>query len=922
MPNDFINVVDPDTGQIGSIPAAQAQAAASQGYVPASDAQVQQAKLQDTYGTGVQATIAELEGAASGATLGLSTALERAAGVSPQDIAARRIANPGWHALGQGLGLGLSTAASLGAAPALSAAGEAAGLGAEALIGTGAAGRIGSALTRGAVENAMFQSGDEVSKMLASDPEQSASTAAANIGLSGLIGGGLGAGLGGVSELWSATHGGATTGVLNALTNHLGGADVVAPDIQDALGKLGIEVPPEIRANLAADPEIAGMAKQLEQTDTSRAGRDFQDTLKNFKRGIGERLAGMFGKTPDEVGALSELSKAEAGKNIGGKLADEFEAKAGPLSAEYDNLRNRFNGVKLRQTVPGLPAEGDFPGSPAIPGHVAEMADSIAQLAQREGWAISPSSDIMREVNRVITELPNVKTLNELGDYIKAVGNNMQSDPLNGPLNRAGGLIKSVLRDTEGRIIQENLAEQAPELLANYDRLTPAYKAVSEIKDAVDARLHTRASTAGFASAVRDMASESPEKLLQRISGTNDADMLSTLEQHFPATARALKDYHINNTLKAAAQAAKGEDVINTAALLRQMERMSPEMRHFVLPEGGAQTLAAADAVLSQFNSLPHNFSNTARTLHKLTGGLPGSAAAIATLLTGHGIGAAFAAKTLGGAFAREAPDALRLALLKFLGSSEPISANGFAGMVNYVSRVLKGEAAINRGVKAVFDISSKTLPTLAVDQRDVDRVNKLVEELPPEQLTRLGGYSGHYLPDHAAAIGNITGTVLQALSAAKPALVRQAPLDPEPEPTPQQMAVYHRAISMAEQPLAILHTVAQGAISQQDVQMFSSMYPGLYQRLSAKLLSQLTDVASEGEAIPYKLRMGLATFLQQPLDSSMFPQAIAANQAALAPPPAPPQQAVRPSKTGMNKIKESQMAMLPSQAAAAKKQA
>ncbi len=900
MADEFVNLVDPQSGQVGSVPAEQLQDALSQGYAQASPDQVAQGHLQAKYGTGEQAAKAALEGIASGATLGLSTGLERMAGVNPADISARRAANPGYNAIGQGLGLGLSAASTLGAAPALQAAGEAIAPITEA---TGMAGRIGSALTRGAVENALYQSGDEVSKMLASDPEQTASTAAANVGLSGLIGGGLGAGLGSVSELWHAANGAKTAGALNALAQHAGGEDLLHPQVGDALSGLGIDIPPEVRANLASDPAIAGMAKQLEQSDTSAAGRGFQETLKGFKDELGKKLIGVFGHTPESAEGLSDLSKYESGKNIGNNLADEFDAKAKPLSDQYDKLRNQFAGVEVHPQV------------------ITKAADDIAALASKEGWAISPSSDIMGEVQRVLKELPNVKTLNELGDYVKAVGSNMQADPLNGPLMRAGGMIKGVLRDAESDIIGTQLADRAPEALAQYEALRPAYQAVSELKDSIDARLHTNASTGGFSKAVREMASESPEKLLQRLSGSSDADILAQLNTHFPETAQALREYHGNAALSNAMKAAKGNDLINSAALLRQVDRMSPEMRQFVLPQGAADTVKGIDTILSQFNSIPHNFSNTARTLDKLTKGVPGTAASMALLLSGHG-GAAFVAKAFGNLFTHEVPDAVRLGALKYLGSNQQMSTRGFAGMVNFISQTMRGETALNKGVKAVFDLSTKVLPTTELTPKEHAKIAKLVDTLPPDQLAQIGGQTGHYLPDHAASIGNVAGTVLQTLSAAKPALIKRAPWDPEPVPTPQQTAMYQKAMTFAEKPLSVLTHMVQGSLSSSDVQMFKAMYPGIYSRLSDKLLTSLTDKASDGETIPYKLRISLATFLQQPLDSSMTPQAFAANQATFqAAQPTPPQQQAKPSKAGMNKIKDSQMALTPSQASAAKKQ-
>lgn len=62
---------------------------------------------------------------------------------------------------------------------------------------------VGRGAVKVAAESALYQAGDETSKMMTHDPNQSISSAISNIGLATVIGGGLGA----VSPLWKATMG-------------------------------------------------------------------------------------------------------------------------------------------------------------------------------------------------------------------------------------------------------------------------------------------------------------------------------------------------------------------------------------------------------------------------------------------------------------------------------------------------------------------------------------------------------------------------------------------------------------------------------------------------------------------------------------------------------------------------------------------
>lgn len=159
---------------------------------------------QEKYGTPGQQLKAGLEGAAEGIAGPLATLAETKSGLTtPEDIAGRREANSITHGAGQIAGLAGSLATGVGE-------GALAVRGAEALVpklGETIAARMGSTMAKASIENMAIQAGDETTKMILNDPEQSAQTAIADIGLAGLIGGSIGGVLSGVSPLWKATAG-------------------------------------------------------------------------------------------------------------------------------------------------------------------------------------------------------------------------------------------------------------------------------------------------------------------------------------------------------------------------------------------------------------------------------------------------------------------------------------------------------------------------------------------------------------------------------------------------------------------------------------------------------------------------------------------------------------------------------------------
>ena len=500
-----VPVFDPE-GNPARIPQEQLQSAISQGYTEASPADVNEYHLQQRYGTPDEHLKAGIEGFGKGLLGPLSTAIERIAGVPAENIAGRQAANPGASAVGTGVGLiapalltaGASAAARAGvagageAATALSAASKFTQAGmlerAGAAIvpeGASAIAKIGSTAAKGAIENALFQSGDEVSKYLMNDPS-SASMAILDVGLSGVFGGVAGGALGTVPALWKASEGTKAGKMLHSITARLGGREGAIPDaVADALNKAGIDMTPEIRAGLLEDPAAREMFKTLEQSDTTTSGKEFQASLQNFRSQMQGRVSETLGRKLEDINP--DLSHYDVGKKIGRTLASEYDKQISPLASEFDALRAKYgktelgfaldaeavkNAQDLGQQAVASAASGDVERASSLMEQAkdimadaekrkmpatAKMVDDVLGLAQSEGWASSPSSDIMREVNRITKELPLQKTIGDITNYIKEVGNSMQANPLNGAMSRAGGIIKSVLKNAEGAVIEREV---------------------------------------------------------------------------------------------------------------------------------------------------------------------------------------------------------------------------------------------------------------------------------------------------------------------------------------------------------------------------------------------------------------------------------------------------------------------------------
>lgn len=220
-----IPLYDPK-GNAVSVPLEQAHDAISQGFAQPSPDQLagllKHAKLNST----PELAKAALEKAAESGTFGLSTGAERVLGAKPEDIRARaenlEQEHPALNLGATAAGLAASSLVPFGEGALLGKAGEAVkgltGLGGE---GAGLLSNMAARAAGMSPEFALMQAGDETSRLISEDPNQSAETAIAHIGLSGLLGAGAGAALGAVSPLWSKAVGSKTGQFIEDFKNRM-----------------------------------------------------------------------------------------------------------------------------------------------------------------------------------------------------------------------------------------------------------------------------------------------------------------------------------------------------------------------------------------------------------------------------------------------------------------------------------------------------------------------------------------------------------------------------------------------------------------------------------------------------------------------------------------------------------------------------
>lgn len=871
IPHGNVPVFGPE-GDLGHIPAEQLQTALTQGYSEATPDDVSNFNLQQQYGSAGQQAISGIEGAAKSLTFGASSGVERALGVPAQDILGREQANPWAHGLGElgGLAAGMVTGST--EARALKAGAE----GAAGLVGLGEgsiAARIGTQAVKQATEMAMIQAGDEVSKAFLMDPNQSMETALTHVGLAGLLGGGLGAGTSAGSEaLFKAVNEAKLGSLLGAIRNKVTGV-AGADTASDMAKQAGIELSPELRAALSGEKASTDIAQSLRESDTG-AGEAMRQGIDDLKRQAHESILGAFGRTAEDV-ADADVSAYQAGSKVKSALLSDLKAKA-------DEFESRF-----------APIEEKFKGSPVPEGFHTEVQEKLGKIALENSYSLREASPEMMELNRVIKDLPNVKTLEDLRNFQSQV----RSDLSNKRLFTLSKQVMGALRDGETSALDSVLGKEAPDMVGALKAAREGYKGVMGQVEQLNEALHVGKFKGlnGFVKALGDMGEE---RILSRLGQTNNVGLTAFLSQQFPQVADFIRSHQVDSLLQKAVRAPGADQGMNSRALFRMLDKMSPEQRAFLLPEGAQARLDAAQGLLKK---LPErlNPSGTARALDAIWKHMPGGISGLIAAMAGHNIGLGFLLGEIGRYVGREVPDAAKLSLLRFLGTEGPIDAAGFRSLHGIVERLYKGHALVDKAVQGVFKSAEDVLPEKALPtdkhREKLENFIKVAQE-DPEALHTLAENAGTYAPQHGIAAGAIAGRALSYLLSQRPNTQPMDALGPDRTPTAFERAAYNRALDIAQQPLVVLKAAKDGSITPQDVTALDSMYPSLYASLKTKAIGYMVEAKAKGVLIPYRTRIGLSLFLGMPLESSITPQNIAANQAQ--PTQAAPQQGSKPPQS------------------------
>jgi len=846
---------DPEGNPVAASPT-DAPNLLGQGYSQPAPEQLKSLLEQTKYTTGAEQAATAVESTLSALTFGASTAGLQALGVRPYDMRKRQEYNPGIAMTGEIAGLGVGVLAGVGAPAVLERVGVRTGEAVAKALGEGAISKIGSLATRGAVENALFQSGNEVSKMFYSDPAQTIETAATDIGLSGLIGAGFGGGIGATSELWKATAGKSVNSVLQALKNRSSGLPV---ELKTAAN---LDLTPEIEAALGDSPLAKQAAQQLFESET-KAGIKYQQAFQNFKNQASDALGQAFGKTADDVADLAHLSNYETGRTFQKTLGDEIASKIEPISLKYDGFAEKFKGAVLSEAD-----KSDIAG---------QIANKISDLGLDKG----PNESALKLANRALEQLPKQQTAQDLRKYAQGL---MQAAPYGTEQYQVGKVLRNVFNDAQEKVIGREAG--AAGLFDDFQRTQAEYGKFKNLLEELNDRLHLgRESKGGAKSFTTALKSMDPETIVKRLGLKDDVNLQALLAQQFPETANLARQQEINDLLK---KSLDNKGTLDPNKLSKNIKALSPELKGYLVSPDAAGRI---DAIQQLLTRVPQrlNPSGTARTLDMLWNKVPASGAAMVAMMTGNNPIMGAIIGQLAHSLGREVPDGVKLAMLKYMGSTNEVSASGLKAAAKLAQKTINAEKKLDVSAKAIF--GGKAADIREPSAADLEKLKKKIDEVveDPSKLMADTDNTGYYMPDHGSAISLTAARNVQYLASLRPNTTPVTPFSGKQVATAEQETEYNNALKIAESPLIIMNKIKDGTLTQKDITHLAHLYPQLAGRMMDKINKEMIESSTEGQVtVPYHTQLALAAFMGMPLSPSMSSAAIMSAQPAMQPPAAP----------------------------------
>lgn len=872
-----INVVSPE-GELVSIPPEHVQEATQNlGYRMASTEEVQSFAQQQKYGTPGQQAIAGLEGLAHGVAGPLATGAETMMGVKPEDIRGREEANPWTHSIASGAGFVGSALAGTGEAAVLGAVGKEAALSsgfahlapavgeaaAEIVAKPGFINQVSTEAIKGAFETALFQGGEEMHKAFIKDPNTSAETSLVDIGLSTLMGGLFGAGAGGIVGKFGKL---VTEAAPTAEETFVSGADKALHDAGD------------LKTTVALDPSMPKAKKEglLSALNFGKRVDNFEE-LEGARNELGAPTTPGFGlKSPlihMQLDALTNSPYTFSGNKVRTAMDEAYTHADNALqtaTTSANGLSKDQLGQALQTSLTSdtraayAPVKAAFDAvaelHPNAPVTLQDVAAFGKELQDIKEVKLGPSMAEGKLARQVMKSLENVKNADDLSTIrnqadLKDLGTFQTKDPLSkikGVLrdrlqsmqdDAISRYAKSFPRNDEAGAMMQALIDQNQNAKQMYK---PYIRKVGELSEWLG-----KGKIAGTEDALRFMnESLSASDVSSRLfSASKDPQFLRFFSKNFPEQFAVIRDYQ---RMALRDSATTGTD-FSAKIFFNKFNKLEPEVQASLFSPQELKKVAAAETYMRE--GFPESY-NPSGTSH--VSALRDAYTTPTHLLTAN------------------ARDLAMENVIK-LASRSPQAAQA----AELAKATVAGDKLMSKALKSFFSSAQENGPAAAIPLlAHREKLRGLIDSAAQNPSKLLGLNDNNPMPEYAQSYAATSQRAVQYLSSLKPKLDPTSPLDSKRKLTPAEEAAYNRALDIAQQPLSVLTRMQQGTLTPADVTTIKTIYPNLYTTLSQRVMAQVVEKTSKGQAIPYANRLQLSLFLGQPLDSTMTGAAIMSAQA------------------------------------------
>lgn len=270
------------------------------------------------------------------------------------------------------------------------------------------------------------------------------------------------------------------------------------------------------------------------------------------------------------------------------------------------------------------------------------------------------------------------------------------------------------------------------------------------------------------------------------------------------------------------------------------------------------------------------------------------------------------------------------------------LAHGGFTGLLDsgdmssHLRSIRGGYRGIDKTISAVFSgSSSQEAPDIKKRERvkefiKAGGITKMLQDAQEPQRFAKGGEVKDLLQSDIAQHYPVQNVMLNA-SKGRIANYLNSLRQPENQPKLAFDDVvhnhdaernYHQAIDVANNPLSVMHAIANGTAEHSQQAHLAAISPELTQMLQRKTLEKITEAQLKGEKPPFHVRQGLSTFLGAPLSGEMLPQNILAAQAVFgAAKPQQPQGQPAKAKSSSKSLTKSDQAFLTNPQALEKRQ-